>query len=762
MSGSDIIWQKIKKFHELQLPEDPGEDHPAQNPYFADRSHWILLNPPRTKYGVFLFTGVFQPTADTPRKFQFVHTDTNDLVLLSVWQINRLQKTGRIRPLGPSERSMRMPGSSFLATGPKRAKAERMLAYADAFERRADELGVRSLTDEQKASVVSETAAAIGDPDPPRRSVWYKLMKISRSGNQFDRLASFVDNDAAKGNRKARYGSEVTRLVEEAAQTAVSMAGDWESARSILTRLVKPGGEFHHLRDLVVDKDGICRISDRQIQRVLGRMNAYVRDFLQYGPDYAERRHMRALRQIRPKSILEIVDVDHTVLDVTVFDDEHPIAYGRPDLLVFRDRRSGIPLGWSVSFNAPSFATFLDGLKHAIFEKDPDLMNGVVYPWFGRPLALGTDNAKHLVGMNIQAAASELGFATVAYRPARGWEKGALEHLYGILGMKLFHRLPGSTEMGPDERKKHDEEREKAMPVLTLAELKGFLDYYFAYVHNYKPTEGLNELATMKGVPAEIWAEGIKDAPEPPLIDPDIFIRLAGEHTTGVISPKGFRWDYLHYDCPEFVVLASQPGHSKRQFEARRDPNDLGAIHVKNPFSKSEHWIRVPVIDAEAEYANGLKLWQHKAVVKYMREQAKEADRDLQLLEAKEELQASLVELHDRRRKQKTATKLAQFYASNVRKFERSRRVSMGRVEYSGGRLDLASVPERSPPTKISRRAVGVMPTRRIETDVAPHTAKAEPKSVAAARTAAGRFSPEPRLAKFDDGAPDDTADWDL
>ncbi|MBX5156986.1 hypothetical protein HJB84_22825 [Rhizobium sp. NZLR1b] len=65
-----------------------------------------------------------------------------------------------------------------------------------------------------------------------------------------------------------------------------------------MTRLVKPGGDYHHLRVLVVDEDGVCKISGRTIQRVLGKMNAFVRDFLLFGADYAERRHMRALRQV--------------------------------------------------------------------------------------------------------------------------------------------------------------------------------------------------------------------------------------------------------------------------------------------------------------------------------------------------------------------------------------------------------------------------------------------------------------------------------
>ena len=757
MRNDDIIMRKAKSFHELELPVDSDDPGPVQGFNIAAKQTFIVTNIRRNRYGIFLHDGGFQPTQDAPYFTRFIHVGTNDVILLSNWQLHFLQKAGRIRPvMGPGDGPKNVPGSSFTVTGTKRKKALRMMEYADAFEDFMRENNVWTIPDRQKARIVQEVADRIGDDEPPKRTKWYGLLQISKKGNQFDRLIGYVDNHALKGNRTARYGSAITKAIIAAANEAVATHGDWHSIRSLLLRWSRPGGEYEYLRDLIVDEEGVCKIPERKLQRTLSDMNRYVYDFLRYGPDHAERVHKRSLAQVRPDAPLAIVDVDHSTLDIDVIDDVYPIAFGRPDILVFRDRYAGIAVGYSVSFNAPSYQTFLDGLKHMMFEKDAASMSGCAYPWYGTPVKLGVDNAKHLIGLNIRAAAKEFGFQTVAYRPAHPWEKGATEVLFGILGRKLVHRLPGTTKSNPDERDKYDDDQQLARPVLTLSELKGFLDYYFAAIAHYKPTYGIGELASFQGIPAERWEQGMSNAPEAPLIDRDIFTRLAGDVGQVCISGKGIRWDYVTYATAELIVLTTNPGHSSdRKYDARRNPSDLGSIEVKDPYHKPERWITVPVCDAEAGHVKGMKLHVHRAIVDYKRAQAKKANRDISLQEAREEMEASLVELHARRKKHRTALLLARWFDGNVRKEERSRIIDMGRVEYSEGRLDLAAMPEREPPPRISIREIGTLPAPPDP------VVEAQPKSIAT-RTVSGEPIKPPKFEKFDDGLPDDLADWDL
>ena len=754
MRSNDIIWQKVRSQFELELPQDREDALPVQGFHIPAKTTFIITNRKRNKYGLFAFDGAFRPTKDSSVLSKFIHIGTNDVVMLSDYQLHELQKAGRIRPvIGPGDGPKNMPGSSLTVSGPKREKALRNLEYADAIEDYMREHDTWTLTDEQKARIVAEVAERIGDPNPPRRSKWYELMKKARTGQQFDRLLNFVDNDAAKGNRTARYGSAVAEAIRVAAHEVVALQGDWHAIKSTLVQWARPGEEYHNLRDLILDNDGVCKIPDSKIQRVLGAMNRYVYDFFWNGPDYAERVHKRTLSQIRPDAPLAIVDIDHTTVGLVVIDDEYPIVYGRPDLLVFRDRCTAIRLGWGVAFGAPSYQTFLEGLKHAMFEKDPALMNGVAYPWWGTPTCLGVDNARHLIGLNIRAAAKEFGFQTRAYRPAHPWEKGALEVLFGILGRKLVHRLPGTTMGSAKERDEYDDEKELAVPVLTMSEFTGFLNYYFAFIEHYRPTQGIAELATLKGVPAERWEQLIENAPQAPIIDRDIFTRLGGDVGTVTIQTRGCRWDYLTYQCAELVVLATHPKHkSDRKYEARRDPGNLGSIEVKDPYSKAERWINVPICDADRGYAEGLKLHVHRAIVKYKRDQEKKADRDVGLQEARREMEANLVELHARRKKHKTAQMLARFYEGNVRKEQRSRVIEMGRVEYTEGRLDLAAMPAREPPPRMNRRAIGVMPSARVPIEE-------QPKAVVS-RTSAPKPIPQPAHHHYD--TPSDDDGWDV
>jgi putative transposase len=753
----DIIWQKIKTYHELDLPPDRENAPTIQAWDFKDRQRFFLLNPRLTRYGIFSFGGVLQAAKDSDLQIEFIHVGTNDRIYLSNWQISELARTKRIRPVtGPVDGSKNLPGASFSLKPKQREKAQKKLAYANGFEQFMRDNDVRSLTDEQKAKVISEVAVEIGDKKPPGRSGWFKIIKIARTGNQYDRLVSFADNDAGKGNRTLRYGRAINDVIIDAAQEAVAARGNWKTIRALLEKWSRLGGRYYHMRDRIIDDDGLCEISDRKIQRVLHDMNRYVHDFLVFGPDFAERKHMHVIRQVRPEAPLFIVDVDHSTLNIDVFDSEYPIAFGRPDILVFRDRFSGIIVGYSISFNSPSYATFLDGLRHMMFEKDPLSRSGFAYPWWGRPLCLGIDNAKHLLGINARAAARQLGFIPVAYRPARPWEKGALERLFGILGMRVTHRMPGSTESNPKSRDDYDDEKDMAKPVLSIQELKGFLDYYFSYIHHYQATQGLDELASLKGIPADLWEQNIANAPQAPLLDPDIFTRLAGDVGTVAIGISGIQWEHIIYSCPELLVLTTNPGHIKgRKYNARRNPSDLGSIDIEDPYAKPARWIKVPVCDAQASYAAGMKLHVHRVIVKYKRDQAKKADRNLELREAQREMEAGLVELHEQRKKHRTATLLARFYKSSVRKEENSRIVEMGRVEYSEGRLDFTALPERDPPPKISSRAIGVMPTRK-EAVVDPM-----PKAVAT-RTGSGDAIKPSTYDRFDDGLPDDIADWDL
>ncbi|WP_239996580.1 transposase family protein [Rhizobium halophilum] len=723
---------RLRTIHELKLGPDRPEQAPVQGFSMKPGEAFIVSTPDLLRHGTFVFERWFQPDSDSAVKAMMKHVDSNETAMFSNWHLAELPRAGRIRPLvGKEEARRNLPGAALAVREDSLKKAGLKLAYVEAARERMAEKRGAGLTRPEMQELIAEVAEKTGDPKPPCRASVYNYLANDRRGGNFDPLMNHVRKEGSGWWRKT-LSSEVRELIADAVSSALQVGGRIDMMKTLVLRLVREDGEYFHIREQVVDTDGGLKISETAIYRHAKKMGRYVHDHLLHGRDYAERVHGAAIAQVRPDAPLVVVDVDHTTMDITVYDPELPIAYGRPDLLVFRDRYSGVVVGYSISFGKPSWQTFLDGLQHMMFEKDPDLMNGARYPYFGNPLQLGTDNAKHLVGINIQAAARQFGFTTVAYRPARGCEKGALEHLFGILNIHVEHLLPGTTRSNPEERMKLDEERRKAEPVLTLPELRGFLDYYFANIYHKEPHKGLGELATIKGVPEDLWREGIRRAPVRPLIDRDIFTRLAGDVTDGTITNNGFQWDGLYYNSGalQFVRAGGHKrgtghkqgrrGHKGTQYKASRNPNNLDRIWVVDPWGEKDRAIEVPVAGAQADYAAGLRLDQHRKILAYRREQAKEAGRKLDLLEAKMELASAMVALQQKRKKAGTAALLAQFLSSMTKKFARSRRYEMRTVNYDGGHIDLASPAVVDAPLPFSSRSAPVMPGERAAEDTAP------------------------------------------
>jgi putative transposase len=723
---------RLRTIHELKLGPDRLEDAPVQGFDMKPGDAYVISTPDLLKHGTFVFERWFQSDSQSAVKAMMKHVDSNETAWLSNWHIAELGRAGRIRPLVGNEEARRnLPGAALAVKEAALKKAGLKIPYVEAARELMRDKKGAGLTRPDMERLIAEVAEKIGDPKPPCRASVYNWLDKDRKGGNFDPLMNHVRKEGSGWWRKT-LSSEVRELIASAISSALQVGGRMDMMKTLVMRLVKEDGDYFHIREQVIDVDGGLKINETAIYRQSKKMGSYVHDHLLHGRDYAERVHGSAIAQVRPTVPLVVVDVDHTTLDITVYDPELPIAYGRPDLLVFRDRYTGIVVGWSVSFGKPSWQTFLDGLQHMMFEKDPNTINGAKYPYFGNPLQLGTDNAKHLIGLNVQEAARQLGFATVAYRPARGWEKGALEHLFAILNIHVEHLLPGTTRGNPEERMKLDEERRKAEPVLTLPELQGFLEYYFVNILSKEPHKGLGELATIKGVSEDLWREGIRNAPVRPLIDRDIFTRLAGDVKEGTITDSGFQWDGLYYDCPALQFIRSgghtrgtghkqgRRGHKGTQYRASRNPNNLGRIWVVDPWGEKERAIEVPIAGAQAEYATGLRVDQHKKIVAYRREQAKEAGRKLDLLEAKMELAGAIVALHQKRKKAGTASILAQWFRSMTTKFARSRRYEMRTVNYDGGHFDLVNPTKVDAPPPFSSRSAPVMPGQPTAEDRTP------------------------------------------
>jgi putative transposase len=488
---------------ELEIPVTPADAGHGQGYQMEVGDRFTVYSPGRHVEGHFKVAGWLQAADGQPRRVDLENVLSGSHLYLDMWQVSTLEAQRRIRPVslagGDSHEHGRTPGLALAMDERRLSKAEAVLGYVHAcMDVFALENGGRT-SRRLAEKAIREHAAARGEKAPSYSNIWEKYKAFVETPQHDDPLLLLAEK-RRPGNPGSRFGSLVDDILETAVKAAWEKRnGTWRTARSVFNSILehkRASGEVPRN-----DDPDLKLPSSRTIQRRMQQVNEYDRLRWRHGEAYANRKMAFYVRQHLPEHPLDIVDIDHVTLDIVVIDDRYPLAFGRPDLVVVRDRATGSILGYSLSFANPSFASVLQALRHAMFPKDMSAFPGLSWKAYGRPLRLGVDNAMHFIGDDITNAAQQLGFQIVEYRPGHPWEKGALERLNGIINQQAVLGLPGATASNPGERMKFGQEAAMAEPVLKLSELEGFLVHYFCDIYHRRPQAGLGILRSLKGVP---------------------------------------------------------------------------------------------------------------------------------------------------------------------------------------------------------------------------------------------------------------------
>ncbi|MBE0009653.1 MULTISPECIES: Mu transposase C-terminal domain-containing protein [Micrococcaceae] len=298
-------------------------------------------------------------------------------------------------------------------------------------------------------------------------------------------------------------------------------------------------------------------------------------------------------------TILERVQIDHTVIDVVVVDERERRPIGRPYLTVAIDVYSRCIIGMVVTLEAPSAVSVGLCLAHAGTDKRPWLEGLGIdagWPMSGKPRLLYLDNASEFKSEALRRGCDQHGIE-LAYRPlGRPHYGGIVERLIGT-AMKQIHELPGTTFSNPSERGRYDSDREAA---LTLRELEKWMALAVTSYHG--------TMHSMLGqTPAGRWAEGAAVTGRPPVAtNPTAFLVDFLPVVRRTLTRTGFVIDHVHY-----FSNALKPWISRREtlgpFLIRRDPRDISRIWVLEP--EGAHYVEVPY----RTMANpSVSLWEHR------------------------------------------------------------------------------------------------------------------------------------------------------
>ena len=361
-----------------------------------------------------------------------------------------------------------------------------------------------------------------------------------------------------------------------------------------------------------------CRkanLSSPSLNTIRSRINNLKQhDILEKRQGKEAAKHLNPLEGHFPetKGILDVVQIDHTPVDLIIVDFHTRQPIGRPWLTIAIDVYSRCIVGFCLTLEPPSAVSVGLCLAHAVIDKRPWLESlGIETEWpmSGKPKALYVDNGKEFHSEALRRGCEVHGIK-ISYRPVRTPHYGGIvERVIGTL-MKMVHELPGTTFSNVVEKGQYNSEKKAS---LTLLELEMWfvsaISYYHSSLHS-----------GIRDTPAVCWDKSINSGqavfrvsnPKAFLVD---FLPIVRRR----IQRQGFVIDHIAYMSPALKLWINEKNRGYI-FIIRRDPRDLSRIYVLHP--KESHYIEVPY----RTFSNpAVTLWEHKVAVKKLKDEGKKS-----------------------------------------------------------------------------------------------------------------------------------------
>lgn len=447
----------------------------------------------------------------------------------------------------------------------------------------------------QLKAALAQAAEELKEKAPHTATIyrWYKNYCAARHDAR-----ALLSNLSLRGGRgQSRLASPLEGIVSEQIDK-IFLAGHAGSAEDVQIGVVDALEKYNQ-----ANNTGLKPPSLRTIQRRLAEVAAF---------DLAEAR--QSLRQANRdfafvgksrgvKRILEIVEIDHTPLDILVINAEG-VVIGRPTLTVVLDRMSRCILGAVVSLSGHGTDIVLAALRHALLPKTyigtrfPNMQ--LEWPCFGWPLRVVMDNGLEFHAQAVADALLTLGIISEFAKSKSPNDKPFVERFIKTLNYSLIHKLPGTTLAKHHLRKGFKSEDEAC---LTLDELDEIIHVWICQKYHHRPHKGLHGRS-----PLDVWKQDA--ALHPPQLKANVQTVDVefGQVKEASLQHYGIDLNNFIYQSPKLAALrAALPG--KRRVLMKWSRMDVGCVHVWDPLDNE--YLRVPNQDPQF---NGLSLEQAKAV----------------------------------------------------------------------------------------------------------------------------------------------------
>ena len=287
---------------------------------------------------------------------------------------------------------------------------------------------------------------------------------------------------------------------------------------------------------------------------------------------------------------LEIVQIDHTPLDIIVVDEIMRKPIGRPYITIAFDIFSRMVYGFYVTLQAPSFFSVGQALYMGIMPKNNYLESlGVEGNWniYGIPksMTIHLDNASEFRGEALRRFCQEFNIG-IDFRP-RGapYYGGHIERIVKTMNMRI-HTLSGTTFSNPKERGEYDSE---AKAVFTLKELEKWIAEFIVNVYHKSIHSEIGITPEKKYETGILGDEKTAGTGLPDMIDREESERIRISllpFTERTIQKDGISFEnikYYHDVLRKYIRIEDNNGKKRKTFVVRFDQRDISKIYFYEP-----------------------------------------------------------------------------------------------------------------------------------------------------------------------------------
>ena len=312
---------------------------------------------------------------------------------------------------------------------------------------------------------------------------------------------------------------------------------------------------------------------------------------------------------------LDIIQIDHTPMDIIIVDEQYRQPISRPFLTLAIDVYSRMIVGFYISLEEPSYFSVSQCLTQAILPKEKVLrdyhIDGEWNIW-GLPRALHLDNGQDFRSIELQRSCEQYN-VSIEWRPVARPQFGAhIERLIGTT-MRSVHTLPGTTFSNIKQRGEYKSEKEA---VMTLHELEQWFCEYVVNVYHKTLHSSIGMSPEKKfelGIFGDEYEMG-KGLPE--RIDDEDYFRLSLlPSVERSVQQFGVTVDKIHYyhDVLRKWIKAKDPAGKMRKFIFKIDPRDISTIWFYDPDIKDYF----PIPYRNISYPP-ISRWELRAIKQYL------------------------------------------------------------------------------------------------------------------------------------------------